>query len=250
MNPSQERAWAQHANRLIVDVPRGDRSTSIREDARVDWAAAFGREAPLMAEVGAGRGEALAAVALAHPEANIVAFEVFAPAVASALSLLARAGVENARLVLADGAQGLARLFLPGELAQLWTFFPDPWHKARHHKRRLVCPEFAALAASRLAAGAHWRLATDWEGYALVMREVLDAAPGLRPAHGTGPGGWAPRYRVRPVTKYEARGVEAGRQIYDLDYIRTGDLVEPQATPVVGDLVHRTRLGPPLEASL
>lgn len=221
MNPSQEKAWAQHASRMVVDVPSGDRSTSIREDAAVDWAAEFGRAAPLMVEIGAGRGEALAALAQAHQDANVVAFEVFVPAVASTLSLLAREGVQNARVVLADGARGLARLFRPGELSQLWTFFPDPWQKARHHKRRLVGQEFAALAVSRLGAGAHWRLATDWEDYALTMRGVLDATPGLLPAPSTAQDGWAPRYDDRPLTKYEARGVDAGRRIFDLDYIRT-----------------------------
>lgn len=253
MNPSQEKAWAAHAPRLVVEVPRGDRSTSIRPDAGVDWSATFGREAPLMIEIGSGRGEALAALAAAHPEANVVAFEVFQPAVASALSLLARAGIDNVRIVLADGAQGLRRLVGPGELAQLWTFFPDPWHKARHHKRRLVDPGFAALAASRLATGAHWRLATDWEDYALAMREVLDAAPGLAPAPGADADGWAPRYADRPVTKYEARGAAAGRTIHDLDYVRTTDPVDAPAEDAdgagaeepVGDLVHRTPLARP-----
>ena len=250
MNPSQERAWATHAERLVIDVPRGERSTSISPDAGVDWAAEFGRDAPVMVEIGAGRGEALAALAQAHPDANVVAFEVFQPAAASALSLLAREGVHNARIVLADGSQGLRRLFEPGGLAQLWTFFPDPWHKARHHKRRLVDPDFAALAASRLAPGAHWRLATDWEDYAWAMREVLDVAPGLSPAPDADAEGWAPRYPARPVTKYEARGMQAGRRIHDLDYIRTDEPVSPPPAPdaeaaPVGDLVHRTPLPGP-----
>ncbi len=253
MNPSQEKAWAAHAGRLVVNVPRGERSTSIAPDARIDWAAEFGREAPLMVEIGAGRGEALAALAQAHPDANVVAFEVFQPGVASALSLLARAGVHNARVVLADGGQGLRRLFAPGELAQLWTFFPDPWHKARHHKRRLIDPDFAALAASRLTPGAHWRLATDWEDYAVAMREVLDGAPGLRPSPDADAEGWAPRYAARPVTKYEARGANAGRRIHDLDYLRTDAPVatppeHPDTTPEahpVDDLVHRTPLPGP-----
>ncbi len=248
MNPSQEKAWAAHAGRLVVEVPRGERSTSIREDAGVDWAAAFGREAPLMIEIGSGRGEALAALAASHPDANVVAFEVFQPAVASALSLLAREGIDNVRIVLADGVEGLRRLVEPGELAQLWTFFPDPWHKARHHKRRLVDAATARLVASRLAPGAHWRLATDWEDYAQAMREVLDAAPGLSPAPDADAEGWAPRYRARPVTKYEARGLAAGRLIHDLDYVRTDEPVAPpheEASAPVGDLVHRTPLPHP-----
>ncbi len=234
MNPSQERAWNGHADRLVVAVPRGERSTSIRADAAVDWSAVFGRAAPLMVEIGSGRGKALAALARAHPDANVVGFEVFQPAVASTLSLLAREGIGNVRLVLADGVQGLSKLVAPGTLAQLWTFFPDPWHKARHHKRRLIEPGFAALATSRLALGAHWRLATDWEEYALAMREVLDATPGLANAEG----GWAPRYAERPVTKYEARGLAAGRTVYDLDYVRS-------PTSAQSDLVVRTPLPEP-----
>lgn len=234
MNPSQERAWRGQSGRLLVDVPHGERSTSISPDATVDWATEFGRDAPLMVEIGSGRGEALAAVAEAHPDANVIGFEVFQPAVASTMSLLTREGITNARLVLADGVEGLRRLVAPGSLSQLAVFFPDPWHKARHHKRRLIDPAFAALAASRLALGAHWRLATDWEEYALAMREVLDAEPGLVNAED----GWAPRYVDRPLTKYEARGLAAGRTIYDLDYVRAP--AEP-----LPDLVHRTPLPEP-----
>lgn len=247
MNPSQQKAWDNHAARLVIDVPAGERSTSVADDAGVDWSAEFGRTAPLMVEIGAGRGEALAALAHAHPDADVVAFEVFQPAVASALSLLARQDITNARIVLADGTQGLRRLFAPGEIAQLWTFFPDPWHKARHHKRRLIDPGFAALAASRLAPGAHWRLATDWEDYAQAMRAVLDATPGLAPGTVLDAEGWAPRYPARPVTKYEARGTSAGRRIHDLDYVRTTDAL-PQPDPpdaAVPDLVHRTALPHP-----
>ena len=99
----------------------------------------------------------------------------------------------------------------PAALAELWTFFPDPWPKTRHHKRRLVDPAFAALAASRLAPGAAWRLATDWADYAEQMREVLDAEPLLD-------GGLVPRWAERPVTRFERKGVDAGRTITDLAY--------------------------------
>ena len=107
----------------------------------------------------------------------------------------------------------MEHLFGPGELAELWTFFPDPWHKTRHHKRRLVTPAFAALAASRLAPGAVWRLATDWADYAEQMVEVLDAEPLLT-------GGVVPRWDERPVTRFERRGLAAGRTIIDLTYVR------------------------------
>jgi tRNA (guanine-N7-)-methyltransferase len=101
----------------------------------------------------------------------------------------------------------------PGGLAELWTFFPDPWPKRRHHKRRLVGPGFAALVASRLAPGARWRLATDWADYAEQMREVLDARPDLE-------GGVVERWTERPVTKFERKGLAAGRSIVDLCYSR------------------------------
>lgn len=230
MNPSQQKAWAAHADRLLVPVPSRGLDTSVHPDAHVAWASVFGREAPMMVEIGSGRGEALVALAEAHPDANVVAFEVFAPALASTMARIARHGVGNVRIVKANGAEGLEHLFAPGSLTEVWTFFPDPWHKARHHKRRLVSPEFAALVASRLVPGGLWRLATDWEDYALAMREVLDAAPGLVNVHG----GWAPRWAERPVTKYEARGLAAGRAVFDLTYRRAG---EP---PLVGDLLHRT----------
>lgn len=216
MNDSQSRAWDAHARDWVLQFPPRAASTSIADHSSVDWDAAFGRSAPLVVEIGPGRGESLAALASAHPELNIVAFEVFEPAVASTLSRLAREGVSNVRVVVANGAEGLERLFAPASVAELWMFFPDPWRKTRHHKRRLVSVEFAALAASRLVPGGLWRLATDWPDYATWMRRVLDAAPGLANVHE----GWAPRWDERPVTKYEARGIVAGREIRDLTYAR------------------------------
>jgi tRNA (guanine-N7-)-methyltransferase len=188
----------------------------VAASATVDWAAVFGRDAPLKVEIGSGTGHALTALAEAMPDANIVAFEVFTPAVASTLGRLARHGVGNVRLVVADGAQALGTVFGEGSITELWTFFPDPWHKARHHKRRLVGPAFARVVASRLTPGGVWRLATDWADYADAMREVLDAEPGLVNCHD----GWAPRFEARPETKYERRGIDAGRTIHDLAYRR------------------------------
>ena len=232
MNASQEKAWTTLADDLVIRVPARELSTSVHPDAHVDWAATFGREAPLFVEIGSGRGEALVALAEQHPEANVVAFEVFQPAVASTLGRINRHGVTNVRVVLANGVEGLEHLFAPATVAELWTFFPDPWHKPRHHKRRLVSPEFAELVASRLVPGGQWRLATDWADYAEAMREVLDVAPGLVNVHG----GWAPRWAERPLTKYEQRGLDAGREVHDLTYRRPDADAD---VPTVPDLLHR-----------
>ncbi|PFG17523.1 tRNA (guanine-N(7)-)-methyltransferase [Propionicimonas paludicola] len=216
MNAAQQRAWDLYHDDWVVELPAGERVTSIATDAQIDWAGVFGREAPLLVEIGSGTGHAVTALAEAHPHANVIAFEVYTPAVASTLGRLARHGVSNVRLVIADGAQALATVFEPATISELWTFFPDPWHKVRHHKRRLVSPEFAALVGSRLVPAGRWRLATDWADYAEAMREVLDADAGLTNEHD----GWAPRWELRPVTKYEQRGRSAGREIYDLSYRR------------------------------
>ena len=216
MNPSQQKAWDAHHDDWVIEVPTGERQTSVASDARIDWTSAFGRPAPLIVEIGSGTGAAITAGALAHPESNLIAFEVFTPAVASTLSKLARNELSNVRMVIADGAQGLATVFAESSINELWTFFPDPWHKARHHKRRLVSPEFAALVASRLTTDGVWRLATDWADYAEAMREVLDSCPQLTNVHHD----WAPRFEGRVVTKYEQRGIDAGRTIYDLTYQR------------------------------
>jgi tRNA (guanine-N7-)-methyltransferase len=215
MNPSQQRAWDTYRD-WIVTVPRGERSTSIAPGAEVDWDALFGRSAPLAVEIGSGTGDAVTAAGLAQPEVNHVAIEVFLPAIASTLGKAGRAGVDNVRVLLADGVQALETLFAPGSISELTTWFPDPWPKARHQKRRLVNAEFAALAASRLTPDGRWRLATDWEDYAEQMRAVLDAEPALANAYD----GWAPRPGLRPVTRFEERAHAAGRTVRDLEYHR------------------------------
>lgn len=214
MNDAQAKAWASYRDRFVVEVPSAATTTSIADHARVDWASIFGRAAPLYVEIGSGIGDSLVPMAKNRPEADFVAFEVFEPAVAQTMSRLVRHGVNNVRIVIADGVQGLDLLMAPGSISELWTFFADPWHKSRHHKRRLVSQRLATLAADRLVAGGRWRLATDWEDYALWMREVLDR----HPAFENEGGGWAPRFEDRPVTKFELRGIEAGRRIYDLAY--------------------------------
>jgi tRNA (guanine-N7-)-methyltransferase len=223
-NDSQRRAWDAYADRWVLPVPRGLTDTSIQSGFSVDLDAVFGRSAPLIVEIGSGMGESLVPMARARPDSNVLAFEVYQPAVAGTLAKLAREQVDNVRLVQADAVEGLTTMLGPGTVDELWVFFPDPWPKSRHHKRRLVTPEFADLAVSRLRPGARWRLATDWADYAEQMRSVLDAHPALvsehpeeQPEH---PTGYAPRWAARPRTRFEERGLAAGRTIDDLTYRR------------------------------
>lgn len=216
MNGSQQKAWERHASEFVVNVPAGELPLTIAAGARVDWDAVFGRSAPRIVEIGSGVGDSLVPMAAARPEVDFVAFEVFRPAVASTLGRIGRAGITNVRIVLVDGARGLQQLFDDASLTEVWTFFADPWHKVRHHKRRLVTPAFADLVAPKLVPGGKWRLATDWEDYAQWQRESVDAHGQLANVHD----GWAPRWEQRPVSKYEQRGLDAGRAIHDLSYER------------------------------
>lgn len=204
--PSQRAAWADHQREWVIDAERA-------ESPGFDLTAAFGRQAPLIVEIGSGVGEATAVLAAARPEANVLALEVWLPGVAASLARVADVGATNVRFCGVDAVWALGNLLEPGQLAELWTFFPDPWPKTKHHKRRLVRPSFAALAADRLAPGAQWRLATDWGDYAEQMRRVLDAEPTLV-------GGPVERWADRPLTKFERKGVAVGRAIVDFAYTR------------------------------
>lgn len=215
MNPSQQRAWRDHRDAYLVDVDRGPMSTSVAPQDPLDWSAVFARTAPLIVEIGAGNGDSLVATAAAHPDTDIVGFEVFEPSIASTVGKLAARGLTNARVVLGDGVQGLRWLVQPAALDAVHAFFPDPWHKSRHHKRRLLSPDTCVLVAERLRPGGLFRVSTDWEDYALAMHEVLDASPLTNSCDD-----WAPRFDERPITKYEARGIAAGRTVYDLCYRR------------------------------
>jgi tRNA (guanine-N7-)-methyltransferase len=204
--PRQQAAWTAYAERWWLPDEAVD-------EPDFQLSALFGREAPLIVEIGSGIGESTVALAAARPDHDVVAFEVWRPGVAETLGRISEAGLENVRLLSIDAVWSIEHLVAPGTLAGLWIFFPDPWHKVRHHKRRLVTPAFARLAASRLAPGAEWRLATDWADYAEQMVEVLDAEPLLR-------GGVVARWDERPVTKFERKGLAADRDITDLAYVR------------------------------
>ncbi|MEO7942609.1 MAG: tRNA (guanosine(46)-N7)-methyltransferase TrmB [Marmoricola sp.] len=204
--PSQQESWDAHHRDWVVPDEAVD-------EPAFSWPAVFGREAPLIVEIGPGVGEATAVLAARRPSYDILALEVWRPGVAHSLGLIAEAGAENVRLLSVDAVWCLEHLFDPGGIEEIWTFFPDPWPKQRHHKRRLVTPEFAALAGSRLRPGGLWRLATDWAEYAHQICTVLDAEPLLE-------GGPTGRWDDRPVTKFERKGTNAGRAITDLTYRR------------------------------
>ena len=206
LTPSQQEAWDAHHRDWVVPDDAVD-------DPRFRWSDVFGREAPLIVEIGSGVGEATAALAATRPAYDVVALEVWRPGVAHTLGELAEAGATNVRLLSVDAVWCLEHLFDPGEVEELWTFFPDPWPKKRHHKRRLVNPGFTGVAASRLGPGGWWRLATDWADYAEQMRTVLDGEPSLE-------GGVVERWADRPVTKFERKGLAADRTIIDLAYRR------------------------------
>jgi tRNA (guanine-N7-)-methyltransferase len=219
MRVNHRRAWEFYRDRFVIEVPRLQTSTSIHPAAAANLVEAFGRDAELILEIGPGNGGSLIPMAAARPDANVLAFEVYRPAIARMLGHLARQGLDNVRIIEADAVAGIEHLLPPRSVDEVWMFFPDPWPKPRHHKRRLVTPAFAALAASRMRPGATWRIATDSADYADWMRSVLDNDTRFASEHVHGR---APRWEARPITEFEQRGLDAGRQIFDLAYRRVG----------------------------
>jgi tRNA (guanine-N7-)-methyltransferase len=208
ITPAQQRALAELWPRYGVELPIGP----------LDLDRLFGRHAPRTLEIGFGDGETLVALAAQHPERDYLGVEVHAPGVGHCLLRAAQAGLGNLRLIRDDAVLVLERAIAPGELDEVLIYFPDPWPKKRHHKRRLVQPAFAALLASRLARGGRLHLATDWAPYAEWMRAVLDSTAGLHNAAGAD--GYAPRPPERPLTKFERRGARLGHAARDLEYRR------------------------------
>jgi tRNA (guanine-N7-)-methyltransferase len=183
----------------------------------VELADLFGREAPVVLEIGSGMGDATVAMAAADPGRDYLAVEVHTPGIANLLAMVERRGLANVRVADGDAVDLLRHLLAPESLAAIHVFFPDPWPKSRHHKRRLIQPDHVALLRSRLVDGGVLHCATDWAEYAVVMRQTLDADPELVNTHP----GYAPRPAYRPITKFERRGLAAGHRIHDLIYRRT-----------------------------
>jgi len=205
MTVGQQRAWNElwpELGRTVGELPAGP----------LDFTAWFGREAPVMLEIGSGMGETTSQLAAAAPELNYVAAEVYDPGLGQLMLRAEKLGVENLRLLHGDAVVLLTEHVEPDSLHGVRLFFPDPWPKKKHHKRRIVQPSFAALVASRLAPGGTFHMATDWENYAEQMLEVCSGEPALRNRFD----GWAPRPEWRPVTKFEQRADVEGRVSHDI----------------------------------
>jgi tRNA (guanine-N7-)-methyltransferase len=186
--------------------------------AIVDLATLFGRTAPVTLEIGFGDGEQLATLAALHPDRDYLGAEVHEPGVGHLLLRVEALGLTNVRIARHDAVELLRHQLAPGSLDEVLVYFPDPWHKKRHHKRRLIQPPFVALLLERLRVGGVFRLATDWEPYAHHMLEVLGGEPRLR--NRSADGTFIPRPAERPVTKFERRGHRLGHGTWDLAFER------------------------------
>ena len=205
MTGAQERAWAELWPRYAVTDG----------DGPLDFVALYGRSAPLTIEVGFGNGESLVALAAANPDRDFLGIEVHRPGVGHLMLRAEALGLANLRIACRDAVEVLERRVPDGSVSELLLYFPDPWPKKRHHKRRIVQPGFVALVARKLAAGGRFRLATDWEPYAVHMLEVLSASAALANEHDAG---YAPRPDSRPVTRFERRGERLGHGVRDLSF--------------------------------
>jgi tRNA (guanine-N7-)-methyltransferase len=209
MTIGQRRAWERSWHRWgadVIDLP----------DGPLDTARWFGRAAPTVLEIGSGMGESTASMALATPEVDHLAVEVYQPGLAQLLLRMEQAQITNLRLLRGDAYALLHDHIAVGSLDAVRIYFPDPWPKRRHHKRRLVNPEFVTLVASRLARGGRLHLATDWEPYAQEMLTACTAEPTLRNTAAN----FATRPLWRPVTKFEQRARDEGRVVRDLLFTR------------------------------
>ncbi|WP_125616897.1 tRNA (guanosine(46)-N7)-methyltransferase TrmB [Specibacter cremeus] len=242
----RQKAWDDHSGTYAVEIPRHIADTSVHPDFVFDAAAEFGRTAPLIVEIGSGLGEAVVHAAKENPDKDFLAVEVYTPGLAQTIQKIVANNLANVRVVQANAPEVLSTMLPAGSAAEVWVFFPDPWHKTKHNKRRMVKDTFAPLVARALAPGGVWRLATDWSGYAEQMRAVGAASADFENLHdgeragelspltrarrtgvdceaGDEPdteGGWAPRFDGRVLTSFENKAHKAGRTIFDLAFRR------------------------------
>ena len=204
---TQATALARSWSRLGVHIP------FVEEQARpLDLAALFGRRAPVVLEIGSGMGEATAAMAAADPGRDVLAVDVHTPGLGNLIKLVEATGLTNVRVADGDALVLLRAMLSPGSLDEVRVFFPDPWPKGRHAKRRLVTPAFADLVASRLTCGGRLHIATDWEPYAVAVRLILGAHPHFTLLDG----GFSPPPIPRPITRFERQAAVAGRRVADV----------------------------------
>jgi tRNA (guanine-N7-)-methyltransferase len=188
--------------------------------APLDVAALFGRRAPTVLEIGFGMGETTAAIASQRPDVNFIGIEVFAAGVGALLKRIEAQQLANVRIVHHDAVEVLRDMIAPDSLAGVHVYFPDPWQKKRHHKRRLIAQPFVGRLASRVAPGGYLHCATDWEDYATQMLEVLSAEPQLANAHAAYAPSSVNPLAERPTTKFHARGTRLGHGVWDLVFLR------------------------------
>ncbi|MDT7622978.1 MAG: tRNA (guanine-N7-)-methyltransferase [Pseudonocardiales bacterium] len=217
MTDGQEHAWRQSWSTYGRELPLNEPLSSAPGEP-LDLPRWFGRTAPVIMEIGSGMGESTAVLAAAAPDRDHLAVEVYQPGLGQLLMRIREQGLTNLRLLRGDAVRVLTAYLEPGTLAGIRVYFPDPWPKRKHHKRRLIQPEFVALAASRLHPGGTLHLATDWAHYAAQMYEVCEGEPTLR--NTAADGGWSPRPDWRPLTKFEQRARIEGREVRDLIYRR------------------------------
>ena len=189
-----------------------------KPDGLLDAQKIFGRKAPLILEIGFGNGDHLLSRAAAEPQHDFIGAEVHRPGVGRLMLNAEKQGLANLRAVSDDAVEVLRDWLPDAVLSEVVIYFPDPWHKKRHNKRRIVQPEFIELLAAKMPSGGRLLLATDWAPYAAHMLEVLNAAPHF--CNEAADGGYVPRHATRPKTKFEARGERLGHEVFDLSFIR------------------------------
>ena len=237
-----QRAWDNYADTYLLDINDGEGSLDVRDDFTLDRdtiAVTWGNANPLIVEIGTGQGENIVAAAAAHPDVNFLALEVYDPGVAHTLLLAGKQRLGNLRIAQVNAPELFAAT-APGSIAEVWTFFPDPWPKMKHHKRRIVQPQLAQSIHGALADGGAWRIATDIEDYALHVHEVMDGLDGWKnlgsvtvslPLEHVGKGNAdlaadmphadfteSERFEGRVLTNFEKKGLAAGRVIHDFTY--------------------------------
>lgn len=204
MTPAQSRALDELLPRYGLQIT----------DGSFDFARSFGRDAPRTLEIGFGNGDTLRELASQHPDQDFIGIEVHRPGVGRLLNCLATGKIDNVRVICADAVEVLDRRIPDASLDTVLLYFPDPWPKKRHHKRRIVQPEFVAVIAQKLKSGGRFQLATDWPEYAGHMLTVLAASAEF--TNTSAGGGYVPRPPARPLTKFERRGLNRGHPVYDL----------------------------------